>query len=295
MSSVDTAGVGASALTPTIPQALKLQLAAFAGNAPKDHFLEIRPLSPVGRQEFIPVRDLTAAVAAVESLRDRHEVFIGAAPRVRPEGKAAAVPWFYTLFADCDSPDAVERLRAFRPVPSIVVRSGTGGRLHAYWPLQQPIPAAWAPRANRRLALALGSDRKCTDVARVMRAIGSVNRKAEPRLVECAHLKVKDYTVTEVVGTLEDDPADVPRRPAPAHTGSAHKALDGAARIVREAAEGGRNDALNWAAFRMGAKVAAGELDGAVVHDELRGAALQAGLAKAEVERTIESGLGAAA
>ena len=63
------------------------------------------------------------------------------------------------------------------------------------------------------------------------------------------------------------------------------------ARFVSGAPTGNRNHALNWAAYTVAPKVAAGELDDGQVRDELRRAALAAGLAEAEAERTIHSGL----
>ncbi|GIM98052.1 bifunctional DNA primase/polymerase [Paractinoplanes toevensis] len=58
----------------------------------------------------------------------------------------------------------------------------------------------------------------------------------------------------------------------------------------RRIAGGGRNDALNRAAFRLGQLAADGALDEALVRRELTDAARIAGLGRAEIRRTIESG-----
>ncbi|MEU4244294.1 bifunctional DNA primase/polymerase, partial [Actinoplanes sp. NPDC026619] len=58
----------------------------------------------------------------------------------------------------------------------------------------------------------------------------------------------------------------------------------------RRIASGGRNDALNRAAFRLGQLAAGGALDEAVVRRELTDAARVAGLGRAEIRRTIDSG-----
>ncbi len=60
---------------------------------------------------------------------------------------------------------------------------------------------------------------------------------------------------------------------------------------VSTATEGGRNHALNVAAFSLGQLVAGGVLDETVVRDGLTMAAEDAGLERAESARTIESGM----
>ncbi|MEV4708198.1 bifunctional DNA primase/polymerase [Actinoplanes sp. NPDC049316] len=78
-------------------------------------------------------------------------------------------------------------------------------------------------------------------------------------------------------------------------------ALDGEAERVRRAPRpvisggrrisgGGRNDALNRAAFRLGQLAATTALDEAAVRRELTEAALSTGLGRAEVQRTLSSG-----
>jgi hypothetical protein len=157
-----------------IPQdvALRLQLGAIAGNEPASSFVEIRPLGVNGRpvvreRGFVPVRELDVAVSRCLALAGRFNVYVGACPRITEAGTAAAVERAWTLWADCDGRDALERLRDFRPTPAMVIRSGSDDSAHAYWPLRIPLSAAWAERANRRLAVALGADSKSTDRARV--------------------------------------------------------------------------------------------------------------------------------
>jgi hypothetical protein len=95
------------------------------------------------------------------------------------------------------------------------------------------------------------------------------------------------------------DPPAPPPRPAepyqpPRHdrlTRYAEAALDEECRAVANAAEGTRNDRLNTAAFSLGTLVAVNALSEAVARDELRRAALHAGLEPRETALTIESGL----
>jgi hypothetical protein len=99
-------------------------------------------------------------------------VYVGAAPRVRRNGTKDDVEPVWTLWTDADTPDAAGALRAFSPLPSIVIRSGTTDHLHAWRQLDGPLSSAAAVRASRRLALALGADRASTDAARIMRPPG---------------------------------------------------------------------------------------------------------------------------
>ncbi len=280
-----------------IPQeiALRLQCVAIAGHEPPSSYFELRPLDPAAAQHFIPVGDVPAVVERVKSLRERHQVYLGAAPRAREAGTADAIERAWTLWVDIDSPEAVERLRRFRPLPSIVVRSGTEDHLHAWWPLRSSITPRWAERANRRLAYRLKGDPASTDVARIMRPIISINRKAQPAtMVECVRLELDVFELRDVVGGLPDPPAKpsaAPREPRRAADPGA--TLAGLSRVVREATAGERNHKLNWAAFRAGEHIADGELDAADAEDELLAAALDAGLGEAEARRTIQSGLDA--
>jgi predicted P-loop ATPase len=69
----------------------------------------------------------------------------------------------------------------------------------------------------------------------------------------------------------------------------AAKALRDEADTVARAQEGGRNDALNRAAYNLFQIVAGGDLDESTVISELGGAALQAGLERTEIRATLRS------
>jgi hypothetical protein len=283
-----------------IPQAhaLRLQLVTIAGKEPAGSLFEIRSRIVTGgmRQTFVPIRERDRAVKAIINGSRIGDVYIGAAPRVRESGTADAVERVHCLWCDCDGPEAVDMLRGFEPLPSIVVRSsGTPDRVHAWWPLKVPLTPAQAVRANRRLALALGADRASTDAARVMRPAGSLNHKHDPaRLVECVRLELTTFKAAQVVGGLDDDPRYVPRPTPPApRVVDGGSALAGLVRVVREAEVGQRNHKLNWAAYRAGEHAAEGTLDADQARAELLVAALDAGLSEPEALRTITSGLGA--
>ena len=84
------------------------------------------------------------------------------------------------LWVDCDTADSAATLRGFTPAPSLSVRSGSGDNLHGYWLLSEPAALADIETANRRLAYTLGADAACTDAARIMRPVSSLNWKHDP-------------------------------------------------------------------------------------------------------------------
>jgi hypothetical protein len=272
--------------------ALRMQLAAIAGNEPASSFLEVRCLRPDGApgpREFVPVRDVRRAVEIVLKLRDVH-VYVSACPRVRESGTAADVDRAWCLWADCDLLEAVEALPRFKPLPSIVVRTSPG-RMQALWPLRRPVTPAAARRGNRRIAHALGADRTVVDPSRVLRAIGSRNFKHDPPApVTCARCELYAFDLGEIVGSLPDAPGETPRRGAVVsdRLNSSPSSLAGLVRTVRGASEGGRNCLLYWAASRA-------RDEGLEAREELRQAALDAGLPEFEVERTLDSAGRAAA
>lgn len=71
------------------------------------------------------------------------------------------------------------------------------------------------------------------------------------------------------------------------------KALENEAAAVAVTQEGGRNGALNSAAFALGQLVAGGELDPDEAEEALLKAALECGLPEPEANKTIASGMGA--
>ena len=131
------------------------------------------------------------------------DVYIGVAPRVRPEGGKDAVERLHVIWVDLDTPEAISALPRFAPVPSMTVRSGNG--VHAYWSLWPPVGPAEAERANRRLVHALGGDTRSVDAARILRPPESFNHKrGMPVPVTVESLNVEIFTVSDVIGALAD-------------------------------------------------------------------------------------------
>lgn len=112
---------------------------------------------------------------------------------------------FTSVFVDLDKGDhQLERLQAFDPPPSAIVRTGRGH--HAYWILDRfdaIEPATWQ-RVQKAMAAKLKGDGACTDPARLMRLPDTWHVKGEPKLVEVLHLKPEwTYTLDQFAGYAE--------------------------------------------------------------------------------------------
>lgn len=199
-----------------IPQrdALRYQLAASVGGH-RESLLELRfKLRSGGMgQEFLPASQLDRAATMIEARGRTTDVYFGVAPRSRAHGGKDAVPAVNVVWADCDGPDAVRALAGFSPWPAIVVRTGSGPNVHAYWCLRKPIAPGEAEDANRRLALHLGADVRATDAARVLRPAGTWNHKTQPpQPVVCTRLEFagRSPELTDVLDAVPELPAPEP-------------------------------------------------------------------------------------
>lgn len=189
-------------------------LDALFGAEPDGALVEIRSKLASGgmRHHFHPVDDKHGIAEAVRRLCGHTDVYLAVAPRTSRNGGREAIQRVHALWADCDGREAVEAVARFRPLPAIVVRSGSPGHLHAYWPLWPPTDPDQAEAANRSLAGALGADERATDAARILRPPGTLNHKhTPPAAVKLVHLAVEIFTVDDVIGDLPDPQ---PRRPA---------------------------------------------------------------------------------
>ncbi|MHB1539278.1 MAG: CHC2 zinc finger domain-containing protein [Solirubrobacteraceae bacterium] len=199
-----------------IPQAeaLRLQLVAIRGNEPSSSYFEIRGKRPGGmHQTFTRVDDIALTTRTLAKWAALSDTYVGVAPRVCQSGGADAIERVWALWSDIDGRNALNRLAEFRPLPSIVVRSGSIGSAHAYWPLRAPLSGAEAHAANRRLARHLGADMKSTDAARILRPIGSRNYKHAPsREVVCTRLELDVFDVEQVLDSVPTLPEPVPPR-----------------------------------------------------------------------------------
>lgn len=192
--------------------AMLVHFAALFGRGEEMDLIELRYRRFRGRmgQRFFPATRLGEAARAAFELSRRRDVYFGVCPRTRRVGRRDAVTTAWALWADCDGPQAVEELRHFNPAPGLVVRSGTEGNCHAYWPLTDPLMPDEVESANRRLASVLGADVESTDAARVLRPASTLNFKSTPpTLVILDHVSGLAFDTGGLLEALPDeDPAE---------------------------------------------------------------------------------------
>jgi hypothetical protein len=188
-------------------------LAVIAGREQRG-FFEVRwSLARGMGQAWFPLADRAGCLALIEKKAAKHDVFIGAVPRTHKDGGKKAVRRAWCVWVDCDTPEAVERLAEFEPRPALLIRSGSDGNVHAWWPLTTPVSPQWCERANKRLALRLGADVRATDVARILRPPGSLNHKTSPpRRVYAVDGLGASVPIAHLVADLPDP--ELPRAPA---------------------------------------------------------------------------------
>jgi hypothetical protein len=156
-----------------------------------DDIIEFRPLPPSAGRKWATLREeLPDIVAWLERLnRDENQrvhAYFGANPRRSKGGVLAEiVKLARCLFADFDGgvyyEDAMARIKAAGlPWPTAILESGGG--VHAWWRLEQPMTDAdaWHDRM-KAIAAAVGSDSSICDFPRIMRMPGFINWKHEQR------------------------------------------------------------------------------------------------------------------
>lgn len=153
-------------------------LDVLTGRGEGNGWIELRFRHTAGmRTRFYRVRqDRRALTRCVLRLGARRDVYLGCALRMQQRGDRAHVGQAWTLWAECDGPEAGERLTAFDLVPSLQIASGTPGHVHAYWALAEPIAPEALEDTNRRIAAAVGGDPVCFDAARILRPLSVARR-----------------------------------------------------------------------------------------------------------------------
>lgn len=149
-----------------------------------DGFLEIRwkPIDGSGmRRRFFYATETREFVREARRLASTADVYVGATLRTHRDdgGKRSVAPSRF-VWADVDSADAIERLRAFPVPPAFVIASGSATNLHAWWIVRERLTVDQIEAANQRLAHALGADARSTDAARILRVPGTMNHKTSP-------------------------------------------------------------------------------------------------------------------
>ena len=160
----------------------ELFLTSLYWSAPSGSLVEVRFRTGSGMGRSFHAAERPDWVAErVLALASRTDVYVGVVPRRRRGGgRADLLETAPAVWVDCDTTSSVAALRRFRPAPGMVVSSGSGQNCHAYWFLAEPAELDVVERINRGLALTLGADIRCSDPARILRPVGSVNRKHLP-------------------------------------------------------------------------------------------------------------------
>jgi CHC2 zinc finger len=207
----------------------ELYLRVLTERAPQDTLLEVRyrrqetptdsPWSDFKRF-FIDIqtlrRRMSSEASFIASIGHRTDVYVGCAPRLRYSGCREDIAPAAILWADCDTPSAIQALQAFTPAPTMTVESGSATyqeerRLehkHAYWALTHPLVPKELETANRRLAAALGADPSCVDPARVLRVPHTLNFKhSPPSPTRLFTLTDKTYRPQNILAALPELPA----------------------------------------------------------------------------------------
>ncbi|HTP19011.1 MAG TPA: CHC2 zinc finger domain-containing protein [Solirubrobacteraceae bacterium] len=185
-----------------------------AGAAPGAQLLEIRfalRYRDMGRL-FVAAHSAPGATRLIRRLAARTDVYVGVCLRTRRAGGRDAIDRSHLAFVEIDTPDARDRLRAFRHPPSTIVLSGTAGHAHAYYILSAPVIVSELEQANRRLAHALGGDLASVDAARILRPPSSWNHKhSPPAPVALVELNpARRYDLDQLVAGLDDPPGRPP-------------------------------------------------------------------------------------
>lgn len=107
--------------------------------------------SGMGR-DFLPADRLDQAAPLIEGIARRLDVYIGVALHDRRAGDGASVTRSHLAWADLDRDDAQAILDTFPHAPTMTVASGSPGRRHAYWLLEQHAAIDEVMTANRKLA-----------------------------------------------------------------------------------------------------------------------------------------------
>jgi hypothetical protein len=143
--------------------------------------IEFRTIGTKPSQHWAMLQDASTCINLLQAYPAGTHVYFGANPRRERGGKAEHVGLARCLFADFDGGVGVEEARrrwteALIPEPTVIV--STGGGVHAWWRLLEPMEdlKAWTAR-QKALAIRLGSDQAVTDAPRIMRLPGFRNWK----------------------------------------------------------------------------------------------------------------------
>lgn len=181
-----------------------------------DGLIDLRAL-PSEQQEFVEPSDADGVARFLRVHATENCYFGVAARKSRVNGKLENCGELHALYCEIDFKDTPEaearaRLERFPLKPSIIIASGGG--LHVYWKLREPLnlqdPADVKRTYGilRRLAPALGADPLCAQPACILRIPGTFNYKyAPPRRVEIETFEPeRQYNLCDLDDFLPEEP-----------------------------------------------------------------------------------------
>ena len=180
----------------------------------RDDLVEIRALNRTGEEKppvrrwWIPPDRYQRLDGTLQRLnRDGCHVFFGVNPRSYRASGEDAVRTVRAFHVDLDAPSRVPGSAGKNPTeetvppPTVVVDSGHGR--HLYWVLGEPVAVTPENRPllkalNRGLALTVGGDPVCCDLARLLRLSGYINHKPPAAEVRLLDVNDRRYDLAEL-------------------------------------------------------------------------------------------------
>ena len=151
-----------------------------------DDIIEIRTLGAMRVQKWTTLKNAPDLIADLTKLGGKTDMYFGANPRANKTGGTAKdVNMARCLYADFDGGTTIEQAKmrieeSLIPEPTAIV--ATGGGVHAWWRLSEPLTNMDIHSAYQKaLAARLGSDKCIHDAPRLMRLPGFVNTKYDHR------------------------------------------------------------------------------------------------------------------
>jgi len=169
-------------------------------------FINLRFL-PSGKNLFLPLSEIDSVPSILKAYEGQNAHF-GVATRENGNGTKQGILQVPALWIDLDlessaktqgEKDLYSIFLNFPLEPTFIVLSGGG--LHSYWRLKEPIPREDVLKGEdflKRLALYLGGDIAATDASRILRVPGTLNYKYFPeREVEIWHFTQNEYDFSD--------------------------------------------------------------------------------------------------
>lgn len=241
--------------------------------------------------------------------------------RFKPDAKKRKAQDVESIAAIWIDLDGVALPENFPLTPTAIVESSEG-KYHVYWAVND-VPLDDFPVIQKALAAFYGSDPAVHDLPRTMRLPGYWHSKKVDFLSRLVSTNEVSYTHSEVLNAwpvIVDalQAAEVQRqerikkaeelrqqadtlrylllndsRSADAHRRYGEVVLNGILADLLSVGVGGRNNTLNWSAYRIGQMVPNGYVDESYAIAELQSVAYQVGLEAMDIQATIKSGLDA--